>query len=179
MFGPMSGKIPGYDEPGQFMELLRKLTPPGAGFNQDATVGGPFVPGYGTAARVAKPDWSVGGPNAVNNGFVAKIASGNPGGFLGALMKRANAPVNPGAPPPPGSPAYVPGGEGPAAPAGGGGLTDLIPPLDAGGKGLMSLLGGGDMSGIGMLSKLFGGGMGQFGGGSGAQRFNPGDLMGH
>lgn len=55
------------------------------------------------------------GGNPIDNGFIARMMAGNPGGLIGAILKRQNAPVNPGAPPPPGSPDYVEGGQGPMA----------------------------------------------------------------
>lgn len=86
-------------------------------------------------------------PNFMQNGLIGRLMSGNPGGLIGAIMKQQSAPVNPGAPPPPGDPAYVEGGQGPMA----GG-----PP--AGGGGFMGMGGGGMPQGLGMLAKLFGGG---------------------
>lgn len=89
-----------------------------------------------------------GTPNFVSNGFLGKIMQGNPGGLIGAILKRQSAPVNPGSPPLAGDPAYFPGGQGPMAggsPMGGG--------LLGGGGGFL----GGKMP-FGMLSGLFGGG---------------------
>ncbi len=48
-------------------------------------------------------------------GLIARLMSDNPGGLIGALTGGGNAPVNPGAAPGAGAPAYVPGGQGPMA----------------------------------------------------------------
>lgn len=54
-------------------------------------------------------------PDFLKRGMVGRLMSDNPGGLIGAIMKRQNAPVNPGVAPAAGDPAYFPGGEGPMA----------------------------------------------------------------
>ena len=84
-----------------------------------------------------------------NKTLIAKLASGNPGGLIGALINRRQTP-DPTAPLPADWQGPLPEG---AAPREG-------------------------MPRVGLLSSLFPP-MGQFGGQSGAPRFNVGDLLGY
>lgn len=97
----------------QGMQLLKMVSDMNKRNSAPGAMGTPQTP-------TGLPD---GMPDFLKNGVIGKLMSSNPGGLLGALRGGGNDPVNPGAPPPAGSPDYVPGGQGPmagGAPAGGG-----------------------------------------------------------
>jgi hypothetical protein len=124
------------------LKLLQQIQ----GMQKGGGVGGEGGLLFDARGGLGLVDMMKGGANP--QGIIPRMMAGNPGGLLGAILNR-NAPVNPGAPPPAGSPDYVEGGAGPMA---GGGAAPM------GGMGMLSkLLGQGGMGGAmgGGMPKLF------------------------